>query len=86
MVVIYTLASLVIPKETWATSFSFLASASLLGAAIGSVAAGILTHLSIRAIFFFNGSVFFLLLIYAWKSIGPAIRAAHTTSEFRPPI
>jgi DHA1 family multidrug resistance protein-like MFS transporter len=76
MVVIYTLGSMVIPKETRATSFSFLASAGLLGAAIGPVVAGLLTHLSIRAIFFFNGAVFFLLLLYAWKSIGAAIQAA----------
>ena len=76
MVVIYTLGSRVIPKETRATSFSFLASAGLLGAAIGPVVAGLLTHLSIRAIFFFNGAVFFLLLLYAWKSIGAAIQAA----------
>jgi len=76
MVVIYTLGSMVIPKETRATSFSFLASAGLLGAAIGPVVAGVLTHLSIRAIFFFNGAVFFLLLLYAWKSIGAAIQAA----------
>jgi DHA1 family multidrug resistance protein-like MFS transporter len=76
MVVIYTLASLVIPKETRGTSFSFLASASLLGAAAGPVAAGALTHLNIRATFFFNGAVFFLLLLYAWKSIGAAIQAA----------
>jgi MFS family permease len=83
MVVIYTLASLVIPKETRATSFSFLASAALLGAAIGPVAAGGLTHLNIRAIFFFNGAVFFFLLLYAWRSIGPAIRAASQTSDIR---
>ena len=76
MVVIYTLGSRVIPQETRATSFSFLASASLLGAAVGPVAAGALAHLSIRAIFFFNSFVFFLLLLYAAKSIGPAIRAA----------
>jgi MFS family permease len=82
MVVIYTLGSMVIPKETRATSFSFLASAGLLGAAIGPVVAGVLTHLSIRAIFFFNGAVFFLLLLYAWKSIGAAIQAAAmSTSE-----
>jgi DHA1 family multidrug resistance protein-like MFS transporter len=76
MVVIYTLASLVIPKETRATSFSFLASASLLGASIGPVAAGALTHVNIRATFFFNAAVFLLLLIYCWKAIGPAMRAA----------
>lgn len=86
MVVIYTLGSMVIPQETRATSFSFLASAGLLGAAVGPVVAGALTHLSIRAIFFFNGLVFFLLLAYAWKSIGPAIRAAAArTADFRPP-
>jgi MFS transporter, DHA1 family, multidrug resistance protein len=85
MVVIYTLASLVIPKETRATSFSFLASASLMGAAIGPVVAGVLTHLSIRATFIFNGFIFLLLLLYVWKSIGPAIRAATPTSDLRPP-
>jgi MFS family permease len=68
MVVIYTLASMVIPKETRATSFSFLASASLLGSSAGPVVAGALTHLNIRATFFFNGVVFFLLLIYALRS------------------
>jgi DHA1 family multidrug resistance protein-like MFS transporter len=82
MVMIYTLGSLAIPRETRATSFSFLASASLLGAAAGPVVAGALTHLSIRAIFLFNGAVFFLLLLYAWKSIGPAIQAAaHAASS-----
>ncbi len=93
MVVIYTLASLVIPQETRATSFSFLASASLMGAALGPVMAGALTHLSMRAIFFFNGFVFLLLLGYAWRSIGPAIQAAARSrpdlrppgSDFRPP-
>ncbi len=92
MVVIYTLGSMVIPQETRATSFAFLASAGLLGAAIGPFVAGALTHLSLRAIFFFNGFVFLLLLAYASKSIGPAIRAAAAfatdlrplTSDFRP--
>jgi len=81
MVVIYTLASMVIPEETRATSFSFLASASLMGAAIGPIAAGVLTHLDIRATFFFNSIVFFLLLLYAWKAIGPAVRAARRISD-----
>ncbi len=89
MVVIYTLGSMVIPQATRATSFAFLASAGLLGAAIGPVVAGTLAHLSLRAIFFFNGFVFFLLLTYAWNSIGPAIRAAADvrpqTSDLRPP-
>jgi DHA1 family multidrug resistance protein-like MFS transporter len=85
MVVIYTLASMVIPEETRATSFSFLASASLMGAAIGPIAAGVLTHLDIRATFFFNSIVFFLLLLYAWKAIGPALQAARQTSDLRPP-
>ncbi len=76
MVVIYTLGSLVIPKETRATSFSFLASASLLGAALGPVVAGFLTHASIRTIFFFNSLVFLMLLLYAWRGIGPAVEAA----------
>ncbi len=83
MVVIYTLASMVIPKETRGTSFSFLASASLMGAAIGPVAAGLLTHLNIRATFFFNGLVFFVLLLYAWRSIGAAMHAAIQTSDLR---
>jgi len=81
MVVIYTLASMVIPEETRATSFSFLASASLMGAAIGPIAAGVLTHLDIRATFFFNSIVFFLLLLYAWKAIGPAVHAARRISD-----
>ena len=81
MVVIYTLASRVIPQATRATSFSFLASASLLGASIGPVVAGTLTHLNIRAIFFFNGAVFLFLLLYSWKSIGPAIHAAHASDH-----
>ena len=84
MVVIYTLGSRVIPQETRATSFSFLASAGLLGAAIGPVVAGALTHVSIRAIFFFNSGVFLLLLVYAWKSIGAAILASQPTSDIRP--
>ncbi len=85
MVVIYTLGSLVIPKETRATSFSFLASSGLLGAAIGPVVAGLLAHLSLRAIFIFDGMVFLVLLVYAWKSIGPAILAARgKTSDLRP--
>jgi MFS family permease len=74
MVVIYTLGSVVIPKETRATSFSFLASAGLLGAAVGPVAAGVLTHLHIRATFFFDAAMFLLLFLYAWKSIGAAMR------------
>lgn len=81
MVVIYTLASRVIPKETRGTSFSFLASASLLGAAIGPVAAGFLTNLNIRATFFFNGTVFLFLLLFAWKFIGPAIDAANRSPD-----
>jgi len=74
MVVIYTAASRVIPKETRATSFSFLASASLCGASIGPVMAGALTHLDIRATFFFNAGLFLLLLIYASRSMGAAIQ------------
>ena len=79
-------AALVIPQETWATSCSFLASASLPGAALGPVVAGALTHPSMRAIVFFNGFVFLLLLGYAWRSIGPAIQAAaRTSTDLRPP-
>jgi MFS family permease len=66
----------VIPKETRATSFSFLASAGLLGAAVGPIVAGVLTHVHIRAIFFFNAAIFLALLAYAWRSIGAALRAA----------
>lgn len=76
MVVIYTLASKVIPKETRGTSFSFLASAALMGSAVGPIAAGFLTYLDIRATFFFNGAVFMFLLLHAWKSIGQAERQA----------
>jgi MFS family permease len=85
IVVIYTLGSRVIPQETRATSFSFLASASLLGASLGPVVAGALTYLSIRAIFFFNSLMFLLLALYSWRSIGPALRAAAQTDSSPPP-
>lgn len=69
MVVVYTLGSRIIPSETRGTSFSFLASAALLGSAAGPVVAGELTHVSIRAIFFFDSAAFLLLLIYSWKTV-----------------
>jgi len=86
MVVVYTLGSQIIPAETRGTSFSFLASAALLGGAAGPIAAGELTHLSIRAIFFFNSAVFLLLLIYAWKTVQRATSApgGHGASEQLP--
>jgi MFS family permease len=57
-----------------------------MGAALGPVVAGALTHLSMRAIFFFNGFVFLLLLGYAWRSIGPAIQAAtRARPDLQPP-
>jgi len=70
MVVIYTLGSRIIPAQTRATSFSFLSSSGLLGAAVGPVVAGTLTHISLRAIFFFNSFVFLFLLILSFRSIG----------------
>ncbi len=68
MVVVYTLGSQVIPAETRATSFSFLASAALLGGAIGPIVAGALTHLNIRAIFFFDSFLFLCLWVLACKT------------------
>jgi DHA1 family multidrug resistance protein-like MFS transporter len=70
MVVVYTLGSRIIPAQTRATSFSFLSSSGLLGAAVGPVVAGTLTHISLRAIFFFNSFVFLFLLILSFRSIG----------------
>ncbi len=69
MVVIYTLASQIIPAETRGTSFSFLSSAGLLGASIGPIAAGLLTHISMRAVFFFNSLLFLAMLILAWMFV-----------------
>jgi MFS family permease len=69
MVVVYTHASRIIPAETRATSFGFLSSAALIGGAAGPVVAGALTHISIRAIFFFNGGLYLALLFLAWKSV-----------------
>ena len=69
MVVIYTLGSQVIPPDTRATSFSFLSSSALLGGALGPVAAGVLTHVNIRAIFFCNSLVFLVLLFVAWRFV-----------------
>jgi len=69
MVVIYTLGSQIIPAETRATSFAFLSSAALLGGAVGPVAAGALTHIHLRAVFFFDSAVFLGLLAICWKSI-----------------
>ena len=62
MVVVYTLGSQIIPAETRGTSFAFLSSAGMLGGAIGPIAAGLLTHVSLRAIFFFDGLLFLALL------------------------
>jgi DHA1 family multidrug resistance protein-like MFS transporter len=69
MVVVYTLGSRMIPAETRATSFSFLASAALLGGATGPSVAGALTHISIRAVFFFNAFLFFSLWLVALKTL-----------------
>jgi DHA1 family multidrug resistance protein-like MFS transporter len=71
MVVVYTLGSKIIPAETRATSFSFLSSAALLGAAMGPIVAGLLTVLNLRAVFFFNGMLFFTLLLLAWRFVQP---------------
>jgi len=70
MVVVYTLGSRIIPAQTRATSFSFLSSSGLLGAAVGPVVAGTLTHISLRAIFFFNSLIFLFLLILSFRFIG----------------
>jgi MFS family permease len=72
MVVVYTLASRIIPAETRATSFGFLSSSALIGGAAGPVVAGALTHINIRAIFFFNGCLYLALLMVAWKSVRDA--------------
>jgi MFS transporter, DHA1 family, multidrug resistance protein len=75
MVIVYTLGSRIIPPETRGASFSFLASAAMLGGAAGPIVAGGLTYLNIRAIFFVNSLVFALLLIYSWRTV-PRIRAS----------
>jgi DHA1 family multidrug resistance protein-like MFS transporter len=80
MVVVYTLGSQIIPAETRATSFSFLSSAGLLGAALGPIVAGLLTHLNLRAVFFFNGILFFALLLSAWRFIQPPSGAGYRVS------
>jgi len=69
MVVVYTLASRVVPADSRGTSFSILSSAGLLGGATGPVVAGVLAHLSLRAIFFFNAGVFLVLSAVAYYSI-----------------
>jgi MFS transporter, DHA1 family, multidrug resistance protein len=69
IVIIYSLASQVIPPETRGASFSFLASAALLGSAAGPIAAGELAWLSLRAIFYFNSIVFAALLLYCSKAL-----------------
>jgi MFS transporter, DHA1 family, multidrug resistance protein len=69
IVIVYSLASQVIPAETRGASFSFLASAALLGSAAGPIAAGELAWLSLHAIFFFNTLVFALLLLYSFKAL-----------------
>ncbi len=70
MVVVYTLGSRIIPSQTRATSFSFLSSSGLLGAAVGPVVAGALTHLSLRAVFFFNSLVFLFLIVLSYRFFG----------------
>jgi MFS family permease len=69
MVVVYTLGSQIIPAETRGTSFSILSSAALLGGSMGPIVAGLLTHLSMRAVFFFNSLLFFVLLLLAWRFV-----------------
>jgi MFS family permease len=69
LVVVYTLGSQIIPQETRATSFSFLSSAALLGGSLGPIGAGALTHVDIRAIFFFNSLVFLMLVVVSWKLV-----------------
>jgi MFS family permease len=69
MVVVYTLGAQVIPAETRATSFSFLSSAALLGGAAGPIVAGALTHLNIRAIFFFDALLFLLMFLSSWRAL-----------------
>jgi MFS family permease len=83
MVVVYTLGSRIIPAETRATSFSFLSSAGLLGAALGPIVAGLLTHLSLRAVFFFNGMLFMALFLLARRYIQPLQPAGDRVSEAR---
>lgn len=77
MVVVYTLGSRIIPQETRGTSFSFLSSSALLGGACGPVIAGFLTHIDLRAVFFFNGFLFLGLFLLSWKNIQPP-KAAST--------
>jgi len=81
MVVVYTLGSRIIPAETRATSFSFLSSAGLLGAAVGPIVAGLLTHLSLRAVFFFNGLLFFVLYFLARRYVLPLEASAAEDQE-----
>ncbi len=70
IVIVYTLGARVIPAETRATSFSFLSSAALLGGAAGPLAAGALTHLNLRAIFYFDALLFLLLFLLSWSAVG----------------
>ncbi len=69
MVVVYTLGSRIIPAETRGTSFSILSSSALLGGALGPLAAGILTHIDLRTVFFFNALLFLCLYFLAWRNI-----------------
>jgi DHA1 family multidrug resistance protein-like MFS transporter len=78
IVIVYTLGSRIIPPETRGTSFSFLASAAMLGGAAGPVVAGELAYVSLRAIFFFNAFVFLLLLAYCWKAIKQVPKGGHS--------
>lgn len=81
LVVVYTLGSQIIPSETRGTSFSFLSSAALLGGALGPLTAGALTHLNIRAIFFFNSLVFLVLLLITWRFIQPPRKQQQSSSR-----
>ena len=38
---------------------------------MGPIVAGLLTNLSLRADFFFNGMLFFALLLLAWRFVQP---------------
>jgi len=68
-VVVFSVGSRIIPEATRGTSFSILSSASLLGGAAGPILAGFLSHLSLRAIFFFNSVIFLFLFLVSWKSL-----------------
>jgi MFS transporter, DHA1 family, multidrug resistance protein len=76
MVVVYTLGSRIIPPETRGTSFSFLSSSALLGGACGPIIAGFLTHIDLRAVFFFNAFLFLGLFLLSWRNIRPPEKPA----------